>query len=142
MITKNASLYIPIRRLRRPVLHMERGESAYVLGVICGEQEPCFLLKKKEDYTSVYSLLPSVPHQIFHVLLTASCVHTYSVTGDALMAGGRYISMRSMYAGEKRIYLPPNIKSITDAETGESLEIKYHYVDFVMEDDEFRLFFC
>jgi hypothetical protein len=113
---------------------------SYVLGRVLGSESPCLLLKQKENYTSVYSLLPSVPHQILHVLLTASGVHTYSVTGDALMAGGRYISIRSMFAGEKRIYLPQNIRSITDTQTGEQLEIKYQYVDFIMEDDEFRMF--
>lgn len=132
----------PDRALPAPRFADGADSDAYVLGRVSDSNEPCLLLKQKENYTSVYSLLPSVPNQVLHVLMTAAGVHTYSVTGDALMAGGRYISLRSTFAGEKRIYLPPYIKSICDVETGEQLEIKYGYgyVDFLMADDEIRIF--
>lgn len=137
--SNQAPIY-PDKALPAPRFSEKEHYGAYVLGRVESTQEPCLLLKQKEDYTVVYSLLPSIPNNVLHVILTAAGVHTYSVTGDALMAGGRYISMRSLFAGEKRIYLPENIKRITDAESGEELKIRYGYVDFVMEDDEFRLF--
>lgn len=113
---------------------------AYVLGRIDESREPALLLKAMKDHTSVYSLTPCMPSRILRRLLAMSGVHTYNVTGDVILAGGRYLTIRAMSEGEKRLYLPDSFVRITDTETGDELPLNNHYVDFTMADDEIRIF--
>lgn len=115
-------------------------EGAYTLANVQESGEPCMLLKQMEDHTSVYSILPNVPGTVLHVLFGMAGVHTFSVTGDPIMAGGRYVSIRSVRAGEKRIYLPSGATRITDVESGEELTVKFGYVDFEMGECDIRVF--
>lgn len=130
----------PDKPLPAPRFAEGEEKDAYVLGRIEDSSEPCLLLKVMETHTSVYSLVPCMPSRMLRRLFAAAGVHTYSVTDDVILAGGRYLAIRAMSEGEKRLYLPDSFVRITDTETGEALPLNNHYVDFTMADDEIRIF--
>lgn len=115
-------------------------EGAYVVARTAETGEPALLWKQYEDYASVYSIVPGLPHQALRELACLARVHIYSQTGDRLFAGGRYVGIYSEFGGEKRIQFPFPVKAVYDAHTGEKMDLNEIFTDFAMEEHETRLF--
>lgn len=114
-------------------------ENAYILGRGTENREPALLWKQFDGYASVYSLCPCIPARVLQKIAIQSGVHVYSLTGDALMAGGKYVFLRALYEGQKRIHYPYPAKRITDAYTGEEMEVNDSLIDFWLADDEVKV---
>jgi len=114
---------------------------AYKLAKLQGTEEPALLWKQFDDYASVYSLLPAVPYQILREIMYMSSVHVYSITGDALMAGGRFAAIHAITDGEKRIHFPFPVSKVYDAYTDEEVKVNDIFIDFEMKAGETRLFY-
>ena len=115
-------------------------DNAYILGRGTENREPALLWKQFDGYASVYSLCPCVPTRVLQKIAIQSGVHVYSLTGDMLMAGGKYILLRAMYEGQKRIHYPDPTKRLVDAYTGEVMENNDSLIDFWLKDDEVKVF--
>lgn len=115
-------------------------ENSYVLATLESTGEAALLWKNMGDYHSVYSLLPAIPNQILRELCLMSNVHVYNVTGDALMAGGKYIALRTLTEGEKRIHFPFPIKKVTEVFSGKEMKINDIFIDFDAKEHETFLF--
>ena len=102
--------------------------------------EPALLWKQYEDYASVYSIVPGLPHQVLRELAALSGVHIFSQTGDRFFAGGKFVGMYSEFAGEKRIQFSFPVKAVYDAITGKQMDLNEIFTDFTMEAHETRLF--
>ena len=114
-------------------------ENAYILGRSTENREPALLWKQFDDYASVYSLCPCIPTRVLQKIAIQSGVHVYSLTGDVLMAGGKYILIRAMYEGQKRIHYPDPTKKLVDAYTGEVMENNDSLIDFWLKNDEVKV---
>jgi hypothetical protein len=114
-------------------------ENAYILGRGTEAGEPALLWKQFDDYASVYSLCPCLPARVLQKIVIQSGVHVYSLTGDMLMAGGKYILLRAMSEGQKRIHYPDPTKKLVDAYTGEVMENNDSLIDFWLKDDEVKV---
>ena len=137
---KTGDLYYPPRAASCPRFAEEEKHGSYVLGNFKDTNEPALLWKQFEDYASVYSLLPCIPYQILREVIAMSNGHIYSRTGDVLMAGGRYVAIRAMSDGEKRIHFPFPVSKVVDAYTDEEMVINDLYIDFEMKEKETRIF--
>ena len=115
-------------------------EDAYVVAKTAETGEPALLWKQYEDYASVYSIVPGLPHQVLRELACLARVHIYSQTGDQIFAGGKYVGIYSEFAGEKRIQFPFPVKAVFDTITGEKLDLNEIFTDFTMEEHETRIF--
>ena len=95
--------------------------------------------KQFSDYASVYSLCPCLPARVLQKIVIQSGVHVYSLTRDVLMAGGKYILLRAMTEGQKRIHYPDPTKKIVDVYTGEVMENNDSLIDFWLKNDEVKV---
>ena len=114
-------------------------ENAYILGRGTENREPALLWKQFSDYASVYSLCPCLPARVLQKIVIQSGVHVYSLTRDVLMAGGKYILLRAMTEGQKRIHYPDPTKKIVDVYTGEVMENNDSLIDFWLKNDEVKV---
>lgn len=138
--TANETPYYPPKKASCPRFGEEEKYQSYVLANFKDTNEPALLWKQFDDYASVYSLLPCIPHQILSVIISMSNAHIYCRTGDAFMAGGNYVAIRAVTTGEKRIHFPFPVSKVMDAYTGEEMVINDLYIDFEMEEKETRIF--
>ncbi len=113
--------------------------NAYILGRGKENGEPALLWKQFDGYASVYSLCPCIPSRVLQKIFIQSGVHVFSLTGDALMAGGKYILLRATYEGQKRIHYPDPTKKIVDAYTGEVMKNNDSLIDFWLKDNEVKV---
>ena len=82
---------------------------------------------------AVYIPLPYVPKSLAKVLLREAGVHTYTDSGESVLAGYGYLAACCQRAGERTVYLPSG-KTVTvttesyetvllDMESSEKLDI-------------------
>lgn len=116
-------------------------DKAYIMAKLKGSNEPALLWKNCDGYSSVYSLLPEISYQVLREIIYMSNAHVFSLTGDVLIAGGRFIALRSRTAGEKRICLPFPVSKVIDTDTGKEVALNDLYIDFEMEADRTRMFY-
>ena len=114
-------------------------EGAYVAAKTAQTGEPALLWKQYDDYASVYSIVPGLPHQVLRTLAGLSRVHIYCQTGDRLFAGGKFVAIYAQTAGEKRIHFPFPVREVYDVYTGEKMDLNEIFSDFTMEEHEVRL---
>lgn len=119
--------------------HFVDKDGAYVAAKTAQTGEPALLWKQYDDYASVYSIVPGLPHQVLRTLASLSGVHIYCQTGDRLFAGGKFVAIYAQTAGEKRIQFPFPVREVYDAYTGEKMDLNEIFSDFVMEEHEVRL---
>ena len=115
-------------------------DGAYIVAKTAETGEPALLWKQQDDYASVYSIVPGLPHQVIRELAALSGVHIFSQTGDQFFAGGKYVGICSEFAGEKRIQFSFPVKAVYDAITGEKMDLNEIFTDFTMEEHETRIF--
>ena len=65
-------------------------------------------------------------------ILLAAGAHIYSYTGDVCQAGGDFVCLHAAAAGVKRVYIPRE-GAITDAFTGETLNVSEAFAEFELE---------
>jgi hypothetical protein len=115
-------------------------DGAYIVAKTAETGEPALLWKQYADYSSVYSIVPGLPHQVLRELALLSGVHIFSQTGDQFFAGGKFVGLYAESAGEKRIQFSFPVKAVYDAITGEKMDLNELFTDFTMEEHEARLF--
>ena len=115
-------------------------EDAYVVAKLAETDEPALLWKQYDNYASVYSIIPGLPHEVLRELAVLSGVHIYSQTGDQVFAGGKFVGIYAESAGEKRIQFPFFVKAVYDAYTGAQMDLNEIFSDFTMEEHETRIF--
>jgi beta-galactosidase len=115
-------------------------ENAYAIAFFKDTHEPCILWKNMKGYSSVYSLLPAIPAKLMSRIASLSKVHLYNQSGDVIFAGGRFIAIHAVSAGEKRIYFPCKLSKVADADTQSEMKINYNFIDFQMTQYETRVF--
>jgi len=116
-------------------------ENAYVLSSFEGSSEPAVAAVQTENFLSVVSVLPYIPHALLKEIAVFSGVNLYSRTDDVIMAGGRFVAVHALTGGEKRLNFPFPISKIEDAETGANIPIGSSVnADFQMEQYETRIF--
>jgi hypothetical protein len=131
----------PRQELSVPRFEEKEADFAYVLAKIKGSDEPALLWKRFDDYSVVYSLLPCIPREILQKIAIISGIFLYSITHDPIIAGGNYINIRAVTAGEKRIAFPNKIKALIDVETGKEMKLYNNiFADFTMEENTSKLF--
>ena len=82
---------------------------------------------------------PAPEPDILREALMCAGAHIYSFTGDVCCAGRGYVCLHAAAPGVKRIYLP-GMGRITDAFTGEVVNVSEAFGEFEMEAGETRLF--
>ncbi len=115
-------------------------DGAYIVAKTAETGEPALLWKQYADYSSVYSIVPGLPHQVLRELALLSGVHIFSQTGDQFFAGGKFVGLYAEFAGEKRIQFSFPVEAVYDAITGEKMDLNELFTDFTMEEHEARLF--
>ena len=55
-------------------------------------------------------------------------------------AGGEFLGIHAVTAGEKRLYFPEAVSEVTDLLTGQPVRINGYFMDFSMETHQTRLF--
>jgi hypothetical protein len=114
-------------------------DGAYVVAKTAETGELALLWKQYADYSSVYSIVPGLPHQVLRELALLSGVHIFSQTSDQFFAGGKFVGLYAESAGEKRIQFSFPVKAVYDAITGEKMDLNELFTDFTMEEHEVRI---
>lgn len=99
---------------------------------------PAVMWKVKEGYHTVMSLPLAISSELLRHIANLGGVHLYNRAGDAVYAGGEYISIRATESGYRRICLPEADLCATDVMSGESVTVNDCFVDLKMERDEIR----
>ena len=89
----------------------------------------------------IVSVVPSLPSALLREIASVTGVHVYTQKGDVIYAGGNYVAIHAVSAGEKRIHLPRRVRALIDTDTGEEAFLfENTYTDFEMEQFETRIF--
>lgn len=114
----------------------------YPLAFFEGTQEPSVLAFPRADGgNEIVSVVPALPSDLLREIANVTGVHVYTGKGDVIYAGGNYVALHAVTAGEKRIHFPHRIRSLTDTDTGEKMFLfEDTYTDFEMEQYETRVF--
>lgn len=67
-------------------------------------------------------------------------MHLYTRSGDIAYAGGGFLGIHAVSAGEKRLYFPKMPVRVTDLLTGTPMRVNGYFMDFSMEKQQTRLF--
>lgn len=111
-----------------------------VLATLADTAEPCVVQEEHGDWTAIVSLLPELPGGLLRRIATDSGVHLYGRSGDVVYAGGEFLGIHAVTAGEKRLYFPEAVSEVTDLLTGQPVCINGYFMDFSMETHQTRLF--
>ena len=111
-----------------------------VLTVLADTGEPCVAEEEHDTWTEIVSLLPELPGGLLRRIATDSGVHLYTRSGDIAYAGGEFLGIHAVSAGEKRLYFPKVPMRVTDLLTGTPMRVNGYFMDFSMEKHQTRLF--
>ncbi len=131
----------PQEAVTAPRFAKESLVGTYTLATFEGEHTPAVVAREDENGRSIVSLLPDLPPELLREIATLSGAHVYTKRGDVIYAGGNHLAIHACTAGEKRIYLPMHVRSMTDTDTGEEIELfDGIHTDLEMKEFETRLF--
>ncbi|NLG24861.1 MAG: hypothetical protein GX558_05860, partial [Clostridiales bacterium] len=71
-----------------------------------GRSEPGFALAERDGYRSAYSSAPFVPPGVLRELARYAGAHIWAQDEDVFMAGGGFVMLHTLRAGEKALNLP------------------------------------
>lgn len=137
----NATCF-PQKAVSCPRFAREAIEDGYPLAFFEGTQEPAVLAFPTADGgNEIVSVVPSLPSALLREIASVTGVHVYTQKGDVIYAGGNYVAIHAVSAGEKRIHLPRRVRALIDTDTGEEAFLfENTYTDFEMEQFETRIF--
>lgn len=119
-----------------PTFKFADDEDGYVITRFAKSRKPAILWKKKDDYTSIYSLTLAPDQKVYRHLANLAGVHLYTRGGDCIYAGGEYIGLHAVTEGYKRISLPERGFKATNVLTGEKMEVRDMFVEAIMKQYE------
>lgn len=93
---------------------------AIVLGVLPSTKLATFAAKEQENWTSIYSIAPVLPPEIYREIARNAGVHIYAEEGDTLYANRSYLTLHGDGEGLRTIRLPQK-HTVMDVFTGETL---------------------
>ena len=106
------------------------------------DSKTAMAMKDMGDWTSIYSTVMNLPAGFFRNLLEFTGGHVYSDNAsDIVHASDHYLSVYSMYGGERTITLPEGkTYSVYDVYEEEYVTMNENTFTFDMEDNSARLF--
>lgn len=119
-----------------PSLKFAEEEDGYIITRFSKSRKPAILCKKKDGYTSFYSLTLALHPDLYRYIAMLSGVHIYTRKGDCIYAGGEYIGLHAVTEGCKKISLPERGFKATNALTGEPMEVRDMFVEANMKEFE------
>lgn len=136
------SLQFPRDAVSCPRFSAEAMECGYPLAYFEGNRQPSVLAFPRADGgNEIVSVVPSLPSDLLREIASVTGVHIYTNRGDVIYAGGNYVALHAVSAGEKRIHFPHRIRALVDTDTGEEMFLfEGTYTDFEMEQYETRVF--
>ena len=116
-------------------------KSATVLGtMIDNENEAALSMKDCGDWTSIYTVAPMLPTELYKNLLAHEGIHTYSDSkDDIIFANSNYVTVNTVYGGDKVIKLDGTY-SVYDVYAGETVSTATDKIEFTMENNSTKLF--
>ncbi|MBQ9545601.1 MAG: beta-galactosidase [Clostridia bacterium] len=123
-----------------PCPRLKNTDGAYILARVCESGEPAAAWRQSDGWSSVCSAAPGLPYRVIREIAGLSGVHVWSQTGDEVFAGGRFVALHALSAGEKRLHFPDGLEEIRDVRTGKSKRLNEVYADFEAEKFETRIF--
>ena len=82
---------------------------ATILGLLIfnqGRNEPGFVVKDYDDWTSVYSTAPNIPADLLRNIARYAGCHIYNEANDVIYANRHFICLHSTQGGRRTIHLP------------------------------------
>jgi hypothetical protein len=88
-----------------PVFYASK-DSGEVVGKLTHNDLPGLVVKRFDNWTSVYSAAPCVPAEILRKLADMAGVNLYTGLGDVVYANKSYLSLTVNDGGKRTIHLP------------------------------------
>ena len=105
------------------------------------DSKTAMAMKDMGDYISIYSTVMNLPAGFFRNLLKYTGSHIYSDNAsDIVHASTNYVSVYSLYGGERTVTLPAGDYSVYDVYEKQYLDVSGNSFTFHLNDNDAKLF--
>lgn len=116
-------------------------KSATVLGVMSdNKNEAALSIKDCGNWTSIYTVAPMLPTELYRNLFNHYGIHTYSESkDDIIFANSNYVTVNTVYGGDKVVKLDGKY-SVYDVYAGKTISTSTDTIEFTMPNNSTTLF--